>query len=117
MNQGLFSHRLNQPHRKPALPLAFASDLPGITAFPGAVAGVSLLSYFIMDSRYLVHRRFRVRLPAVTFRMRIRPISGDFYCVRHSACSFRFVGHWYSGIFHYYIRFMRYEIGISKLPF
>lgn len=32
-----------------------------------------------LDSRYLVHRRFRVRLPAVRFHMHIRPISGYFF--------------------------------------
>ena len=46
------------------MPLAFASDLPGQTAFPGAVAGGSLLSYLlwilaiwftgVLDSGFLV---------------------------------------------------------------
>ena len=101
MNPGLFSHRTNPSHRKPALPLAFASDLPGETAFPGAVTGGSFLSYFIMY-RYLFRYRF---------------LGLWWFGVWHSRTAFRFRCSRSCGFLDFYCRVFWLEFCISELPF
>jgi len=95
------ANTLIPPHRKPALPLVFASDLPGITAFPGVVAGVSLYHLFIM----------------YTYLFRFRLFGWWFFGVRYQQCSFSIRLSTFGGIRDFYLRVLWYELFISELPF
>lgn len=74
-------------------------------AFPSSLFR-GLLIPIIMDSRCIFHKRFRFWF-----------LRGWSYIVVYPSCSVRIYGWWHHGLFHYYIRFLWYEIGISKLPY
>ncbi len=96
------SHKPTHPRYAPCICLSPTDQ----TAFSGVVVRVSLYTLVIMSSRFLYHQPFHFLF-----------LRGWAYCSLHPSYSFRLHFRWYGGIFDYRIYFMRYEIGISKLPF
>lgn len=58
------------------------------------------------EYQLLVHRRFRFWF-----------LRGWLFVVVHRQSSYRISCHWWGGLFLYTFRFMRYEVGICKVPY